>query len=72
MTNNDGELGTYGTWAVETACIAVFTAEFSMRLLTTPNYLAFIRSMWTYIDILTILPYFLENGGLMGDAQSAQ
>lgn len=46
--------------AVEAFCVIVFTLEYGVRLATTPNYRKFFFSFFDTIDLLSILPFYLE------------
>lgn len=46
--------------AVEAFCVAVFTVEYGVRLATTPSYRKFIFSFFDTIDLLSILPFYVE------------
>ncbi|OQR94460.1 Voltage-gated Ion Channel (VIC) Superfamily, partial [Thraustotheca clavata] len=41
-------------------CIYLFSAEFAIRILCTPSYLDFFRDFFNYIDLISILPYYIE------------
>ena len=45
---------------LEAACVGVFTAEYLIRLYCTPDRRKLFRSMSHLIDVMTIVPYFLE------------
>jgi len=45
---------------IEIASVCVFTAEFFIRLATTPSYIRFLMGFLNYIDLLAILPFYLE------------
>ncbi|XP_023692510.1 potassium voltage-gated channel subfamily V member 2-like isoform X1 [Paramormyrops kingsleyae] len=57
----DGQLSgrTYGEH-VETFCIAFFTVEFLLRLVSTPDLRIFITSMLNLVDLVAILPLYLQ------------
>jgi hypothetical protein len=44
---------------LQTICISYFTIEFFLRLISTPSYLIFILSIFNWIDLGVILPYFV-------------
>ena len=46
-------------FGLETACIIWFTFEYIMRLISSPDKLAFIRSFLNLIDVVAILPYYI-------------
>nr|XP_061800169.1 potassium voltage-gated channel subfamily V member 2-like [Nerophis lumbriciformis] len=45
---------------VETFCIAFFTLEYVLRLLSTPNIRSFGRSVLNSVDLIAILPHYLQ------------
>ncbi|XP_069481843.1 potassium voltage-gated channel subfamily V member 2 [Ambystoma mexicanum] len=45
---------------VETLCIAFFTLEYIMRLVSTPDPRRFVRSMLNAVDLIAILPLYLQ------------
>ncbi|XP_001640623.3 potassium voltage-gated channel subfamily A member 1 [Nematostella vectensis] len=46
---------------LELACVAWFTMELIMRVISCPNKLKFAMDFSNYIDLAAILPYFVEN-----------
>ncbi|KAL4660835.1 potassium voltage-gated channel subfamily V member 2-like [Arapaima gigas] len=56
-----GELSgrTYGEYA-EACCIAFFTVEFLLRLLSTPDLRLFVTSLLNMVDLMAILPLYLQ------------
>lgn len=53
----DGRI--YGE-SVETCCIAFFTLEYVLRLVSTPNLKQFGQSMLNTVDLIAILPHYLQ------------
>ncbi|KAF7649759.1 hypothetical protein LDENG_00136240 [Lucifuga dentata] len=49
----------YGEY-VETFCIAFFTLEYLLRLVSTPDLRRFGRSLLNTVDLIAILPHFLQ------------
>ncbi|XP_020907247.1 potassium voltage-gated channel subfamily D member 3-like [Exaiptasia diaphana] len=47
-------------FAVETFFVAVFSADYVIRLLLADNKLLFIKQVLNIVDLLAILPYYLE------------
>ncbi|KAG5261801.1 hypothetical protein AALO_G00288550 [Alosa alosa] len=45
---------------VETTCIAFFTMEYLLRLISTPDLKRFGRSMLNQVDLIAILPLYLQ------------
>eukprot|EP01062_Namystynia_karyoxenos_P007981 TRINITY_DN12810_c0_g1_i1.p1 TRINITY_DN12810_c0_g1~~TRINITY_DN12810_c0_g1_i1.p1 ORF type:complete len:616 (+),score=193.86 TRINITY_DN12810_c0_g1_i1:208-2055(+) len=64
--------GTTGTAIAEAACIAVFTLEFTLRLCSTPSQAAYWTSGWTWIDIVSVLPFYLTVLGLLPSESGAE
>ena len=47
---------------IQTICVAYFTIEFLLRLLSTPSYWRFALSIFNWMDLGAIVPYFLVLG----------
>lgn len=47
-------------YSLESASICWFTAEFVIRFVTSPNKKAFLKTMQTLVDVLAIIPFYLE------------
>ncbi|KAM9323042.1 potassium voltage-gated channel subfamily V member 2-like [Pholidichthys leucotaenia] len=45
---------------VETFCITFFTVEYLLRLISTPNLKCFGRSVLNTVDLIAILPHYLQ------------
>nr|XP_061836790.1 potassium voltage-gated channel subfamily V member 2-like [Nerophis lumbriciformis]XP_061836791.1 potassium voltage-gated channel subfamily V member 2-like [Nerophis lumbriciformis]XP_061836792.1 potassium voltage-gated channel subfamily V member 2-like [Nerophis lumbriciformis] len=45
---------------VETFCITFFTLEYALRLLSTPDIRCFVRSVLNSVDLIAILPHYLQ------------
>lgn len=45
---------------METFCIAFFTLEYLLRLVSTPDLKCFGRSMLNTVDLIAILPHYLQ------------
>ncbi len=48
--------------AGETITVAVFTAEYVLRIAVAPKKLAYVRSFFGIVDLLAILPFYLGLG----------
>ncbi|KAM8865360.1 potassium voltage-gated channel subfamily V member 2 isoform 2-T2 [Synchiropus picturatus] len=56
-----GQLSGKTYWEhVESMCIAFFTMEYLLRLLSTPDLQSFSRSVLNTVDLIAILPQFLQ------------
>eukprot|EP01065_Artemidia_motanka_P030250 TRINITY_DN36263_c0_g1_i1.p1 TRINITY_DN36263_c0_g1~~TRINITY_DN36263_c0_g1_i1.p1 ORF type:complete len:728 (+),score=82.81 TRINITY_DN36263_c0_g1_i1:100-2283(+) len=56
--NDDGTIGTDATFTLESTCVGFFTLEFVIRLIVAPDQGAFWESLWTWIDVFSIFPYY--------------
>ncbi|XP_077105244.1 potassium voltage-gated channel subfamily V member 2 [Ranitomeya variabilis] len=45
---------------VETLCIAFFTLEYVLRIISTPDIQCFVRSVLNAVDLIAILPFYLQ------------
>lgn len=45
---------------IDTVCVGFFTFEFVSRLLTCPSRLKFIINLMSIVDLLAILPYYID------------
>ena len=54
---------------IETICIIWFTFEFTVRFLSCPLKLEFLKSVMNIIDIVAIIPYFITLGTVFADEQ---
>jgi len=46
--------------ATESTCNVIFTVEFAVRLLSTPSYREFFRNPLNHVDLVAILPFYLD------------
>ena len=44
---------------IQTICVAFFTIEFTLRLISTPSYRRFVFSFLNWIDVGSIVPYYV-------------
>jgi hypothetical protein len=54
------DIDNYLWWSVETFIIIVFTSEFLIRLLCTPNLFYFCTDILNVLDFIAIIPYYLD------------
>jgi len=47
-------------YSAEASSVAIFTAEFCLRLLCAPDYCKFFSGFLNYVDFIAILPFYLE------------
>lgn len=60
VTDAEGKLVEHPTLdAIETACILWFTAEYVLRLASSPNKLRFVLSFMNVIDFMAIMPFYV-------------
>ncbi|MDA8677811.1 ion transporter [Luminiphilus sp.] len=52
--------------AAETIILALFTAEYILRLYASDGGIRYAKSAWGIIDLITILPFYLALGGFDG------
>ncbi|XP_075341734.1 potassium voltage-gated channel subfamily V member 2-like isoform X2 [Odontesthes bonariensis] len=50
---------TYMEW-VEVITIVFFTFEYSTRLISTPNIKMFLKSVFNFVDMVSVMPYFIQ------------
>jgi hypothetical protein len=55
---------------IQTICVSYFTIEFLLRLISTPSYKTFLLSIFNWIDLSAILPYFVLLGFLLNRKES--
>ena len=44
---------------IQTVCVAYFTVEFVLRLISTPSYYRFVLSVFNWIDLGATVPYYV-------------
>ena len=54
---------------IQTICVAYFLIEFLLRLISTPSYCRFVLSIFNWIDLAAIVPYFVILGIQLVDQQ---
>ncbi|CAM4773530.1 unnamed protein product [Rotaria magnacalcarata] len=47
---------------IQTICVGYFTIEFLLHLISTPSYKRYLLSLFTYVDLAAIIPYFVSLG----------
>ncbi|CAF1389558.1 unnamed protein product [Rotaria magnacalcarata] len=47
---------------IQTICVSYFTIEFILRLLSAPSYNKFVLSIYNWVDLSAIIPYFVILG----------
>ncbi|CAF3721442.1 unnamed protein product [Rotaria sp. Silwood1] len=47
---------------IQTICVSYFIIEFILRLISTPSYYKFILSIYNWLDLCAIVPYFIFLG----------
>eukprot|EP00803_Ostreobium_quekettii_P005278 evm.model.scf_37.4 EVM.evm.TU.scf_37.4 scf_37:23689-31797(+) len=45
---------------IETGCVAIFTLEYLLKLVSTPNLVEFLRGPLNVVDLLAIVPWYLD------------
>ncbi|KAJ8023923.1 Potassium voltage-gated channel subfamily A member 2 [Holothuria leucospilota] len=53
---------------IETICIIWFTFEFIVRFISSPSKLAFLKNVMNIIDLVAILPYFIQEGTVIAQS----
>lgn len=52
--------GSHVLFGIEAFCIAVFTLEVLLRLLSTPSCSGYFKDTFNWIDIVSIIPFYVE------------
>lgn len=52
-------------FCLDTACVMIFTAEYLLRLYAAPDRCKFMRSVMSVIDVVAILPYYIDSSLLI-------
>ncbi|XP_071809312.1 potassium voltage-gated channel subfamily A member 1-like [Asterias amurensis] len=72
-SNTDAELAAYFQnpfFIIETYCIIWFTTEFILRLASSPSKLIFLKNIMNLIDVIAILPYFIQVGTIVAQSST--
>lgn len=56
---------------VQTICIGFFTLELLLRIISTPSYFKFFKSIMNWVDISAIVPYYVILGIYLADGTSS-
>ena len=54
---------------IQTICVAYFLIEFLLRLISTPSYIRFVFSFFNWIDVTSIVPFFIFLGIQLSNEQ---
>ena len=57
-----GERYEIAFFCLDTACVMIFTAEYSLRLFAAPDRCKFMSSVMSLIDVVAIAPYYIGLG----------
>ena len=55
---------------IETYCIIWFTTEFILRFASSPSKLEFLKNIMNLIDVIAILPYFIQVGTIVAQSST--
>ena len=55
---------------IQTVCVSYFTVEFLLRLISTPSYCKFLLTPLNWIDLGTIVPYYIFLGFALSRKES--
>lgn len=47
---------------IQTVCVAFFTIELALRILSAPSLISFLKNFMNWIDIASIVPYYISIG----------
>eukprot|EP01065_Artemidia_motanka_P039124 TRINITY_DN47973_c0_g1_i1.p1 TRINITY_DN47973_c0_g1~~TRINITY_DN47973_c0_g1_i1.p1 ORF type:complete len:620 (+),score=170.47 TRINITY_DN47973_c0_g1_i1:69-1862(+) len=73
MYNEDsGTSGNTATFCIEAVCIALFTAEVALRFVSSPDRRQLLLSLWTAIDVGSVLPFYLTLSGALPSDSGAK
>ena len=57
-------------FVIETCCIVWFTFEIIVRFLSSPSKLCFAKNVMNIIDIIAVLPYFIQVGTMIAQSST--
>ncbi|CAF3378406.1 unnamed protein product [Rotaria sp. Silwood1] len=52
---------------IQTVCIAFFTVELILRIISTSSFVDFVKNIMNWIDIAAVLPYYITLGIYLAD-----
>ncbi|CAF4973244.1 unnamed protein product, partial [Rotaria sp. Silwood1] len=52
---------------IQTVCIAFFTVELILRIISTPSFVDFVKSIMNWIDVAAVVPYYVTLGIYLAD-----
>eukprot|EP01064_Diplonema_japonicum_P021508 TRINITY_DN31070_c0_g1_i1.p1 TRINITY_DN31070_c0_g1~~TRINITY_DN31070_c0_g1_i1.p1 ORF type:complete len:556 (+),score=53.06 TRINITY_DN31070_c0_g1_i1:61-1728(+) len=70
--NESSKPGTDLSFILEHICMGYFTLELVVRAFSNPDHRRFWFNGWTMIDLLSILPYYLELTGSLDEGSNAE
>ncbi|CAF1104491.1 unnamed protein product [Didymodactylos carnosus] len=55
---------------IQTIAVSFFTLEFLVRIISTPSYCDFVKSILNWIDLIAIIPYYITVAITLTDTQN--